>query len=87
MRRLFILLLYVLWAIPIFAQPLPEDLDVLSGKLDNGLTYYIRHSDNPKGTADFYIVHSVGSLQETDAQNGLHPSEHMAQRNRLSDEY
>ena len=79
MRRLFILLLYVLWAIPIFAQPLPEDLDVLSGKLDNGLTYFIRHSDNPKGTADFYIVHSVGSLQETDAQNGLaHFLEHMA---------
>ena len=52
---------------------------VIKGRLDNGLTYYIRHNANPAGCADFYIVHNVGALQEEDSQNGLaHFLEHMA---------
>ena len=30
------------------AQPLPTDPAVRVGKLDNGLTYFIRHNENPK---------------------------------------
>ncbi len=61
------------------AQPLPQDGQIRTGKLDNGLTYYVRHSANPAGAADFYIVHNVGALQEDDNQNGLaHFLEHMA---------
>ena len=49
------------------------------GKLDNGLTYYIRHNEMPKERAEFYIVHNVGSIQEEDNQRGLaHFLEHMA---------
>ena len=29
-------------------QTIPMDPDIRIGKLDNGLTYYIRHSENPK---------------------------------------
>ncbi|MEG0795767.1 MAG: insulinase family protein [Odoribacter sp.] len=49
------------------------------GKLDNGLTYYIRQSSLHNGTADFYLVQNVGALMEEDNQNGLaHILEHMA---------
>ena len=36
-------------------EPLPIDPKVRYGKLSNGLTYYIRHNDQPKDRADFYI--------------------------------
>jgi zinc protease len=61
------------------SQRLPVDPKIRYGKLDNGMTYYIRHNELPKGRADFYIVHNVGSMQEEDSQRGLaHFLEHMA---------
>ena len=60
-------------------EKLQNDADIKVGKLENGLTYYLRHNSNPKGCADFYIAHNVGALQEDDNQNGLaHFLEHMA---------
>ena len=57
----------------------PLDPAVRVGKLDNGLTYYIRHNDLPEHHADFYIVQKVGSIVEEDSQRGLaHFLEHMA---------
>lgn len=48
-------------------------------KLENGLTYYIRHTTTNLGHADFYLVQNVGALMEEDNQNGLaHFWEHMA---------
>ncbi|MDO5016939.1 MAG: insulinase family protein [Porphyromonas sp.] len=59
--------------------PLPIDKDVRVGKLPNGLTYFIRHNEQPKERANFYIVQRVGSMQEDDNQAGLaHFLEHMA---------
>ena len=59
-------------------QPLPLDPQTRYGKLDNGLTYYIRHNEYPKGQANFYIAQKVGSVQEEDDQRGLaHFLEHM----------
>ncbi|MCR5003522.1 MAG: insulinase family protein, partial [Bacteroidales bacterium] len=61
------------------AQNISDDPKLVKGQLENGMTYYIRHSETPKGCADFYIVHNVGALQEEDNQNGLaHFLEHMA---------
>ena len=60
-------------------EPLPIDPKVRYGKLSNGLTYYIRHNDQPKDRADFYIAQNVGSILEEDNQRGLaHFLEHMA---------
>ena len=57
----------------------PNDPDVRIGKLDNGLTYYIRHNNWPENRAEFYIAQRVGSIQENDDQRGLaHFLEHMA---------
>ena len=60
-------------------EELPLDPAVRVGKLDNGMTYYIRHNEKPKGQASFYIYHDVGAIQEEDDQQGLaHFLEHMA---------
>lgn len=57
---------------------LPRDPAVRIGKLDNGMTYFLRHNETPKGMVDFYIVYNVGSIQEEDNQTGLaHFLEHM----------
>jgi zinc protease len=58
---------------------LPVDKQVIIGKLPNGLTYYIRHNEQPKNRAELYLVNKAGSILETDAQQGLaHFTEHMA---------
>ena len=60
------------------APAAPVDSTVITGKLDNGITYYIRHNDSPKGQADFYIAQKVGSVLEEESQRGLaHFLEHM----------
>ena len=58
---------------------LPVDTAVRIGRLDNGLTYYIRHNNWPEHRANFYIAQKVGSIQEEESQRGLaHFLEHMA---------
>jgi len=58
---------------------LPLNPLVRYGKLENGLTYYVMHNEEPKDRASFYIVQNVGAILENDNQNGLaHFLEHMA---------
>jgi zinc protease len=58
---------------------LPADPNLITGKLPNGLTYYIRKNSEPKNRAELYLVNKVGSLLENDDQQGLaHFTEHMA---------
>ena len=61
------------------AMPVPFDQNIRRGKLENGLTYYIRHNEKPAQRANFYIAQKVGSILEEDDQQGLaHFLEHMA---------
>ncbi len=61
------------------SAPLQNDPNYRYGKLENGLTYYIRHNDKPAQRAEFYLITNVGAIQETPAQDGLaHFLEHMA---------
>ena len=82
-KRIFSALLFFGCAVIAWAQqpqmpPIPTDPNVRIGKLDNGLTYYIRHNELPKDRADFYIAQKVGSILEEDNQRGLaHFLEHM----------
>ena len=85
MKRLFLALLLMVMAfsaITVKAQlmgPIPTDPEVRIGKLDCGLTYYIRHNDYPEHRVDFFIAQRVGSIQEEENQRGLaHFLEHMA---------
>lgn len=77
------MLALILPGLGVFAQqgvpPVPVDPDIRIGKLENGLTYYIRHNEEPKERASFYIIQNVGAILEEDNQNGLaHFLEHMA---------
>jgi len=59
--------------------PLPLDSSIRYGKLENGLTYYIKQNKKPQQRAEFYIAQKVGAILEEDSQNGLaHFLEHMA---------
>ena len=81
--RFFSLMMIALMLLPAaaVAQQMPAmglDPETRIGKLPNGLTYYIRHNEYPKGQADFYIAQKVGSILEEDNQRGLaHFLEHM----------
>src|SRR6056297_4181879 len=53
--------------------------EVLYGRLDNGLTYYIRSNSRPKDRLQMRLVVDAGSILEQDDQRGLaHFVEHMA---------
>jgi len=57
----------------------PNDPDIRIGKLNNGLTYFIRKNKEPEKRASFFIIQNVGAILENDDQNGLaHFLEHMA---------
>ena len=58
---------------------LPADPTVRVGKLDNGLTYYIRKHSKPEKRAALWLAVDAGSVLEDDDQQGLaHFTEHMA---------
>lgn len=82
MKRFFVSTLVLVLALTASAQQpqqLPIDSAVRVGRLDNGLTYYIRHNEYPKQRAEFHIAQAVGAILEEDDQNGLaHFLEHMA---------
>ena len=60
-------------------EKLPLDPKLITGKLDNGLTYYIRENKKPEKKVELRLVVKVGSIMEDDDQQGLaHMAEHMA---------
>jgi len=55
------------------------DPEIRTGKLPNGLTYFVKHNSEPQKRASFYFIQNVGALLENDKQDGLaHFLEHMA---------
>ena len=80
-KQIMALVLMLVGASAAIAQqmpPIPMDPQVRVGKLENGLTYYIRQNNYPEGQANFYIAQKVGSVLEEDDQRGLaHFLEHM----------
>ena len=85
MKKFFAVMLLMIMAFSTSALkaqsmgPMPIDDQVRIGKLDCGLTYYIRHNNYPEKRVNFYIAQRVGSIQEEESQRGLaHFLEHMA---------
>ncbi len=85
--RWLLLLVVIIAAGPSMAQPgnpdlsasLPVDGKVKIGKLDNGLTYYIRQNKKPEQKVELRLVLNAGAINEDDDQQGLaHMAEHMA---------
>jgi zinc protease len=83
-RRCFTTFFALLLPLSFYAQtdlsgPVPTDPSVRRGKLDNGLTYYIRYNKEPENRASFYFIQNSGAIVENDDQNGLsHFLEHMS---------
>jgi zinc protease len=60
-------------------QPIPFDPSVRTGKLPNGMTYYIKKNTKPEKRAELRLAVNVGATMENDDQQGLaHFTEHMA---------
>ena len=83
-KSIFVLVAVLLISVSLQAQPdltrsAPIDPGIRTGKLSNGLTYFIRSNKEPEKRASFYIIQNVGAILENDDQNGLaHFLEHMA---------
>lgn len=61
------------------SQSIPVDSQVKIGKLENGMTYYIRKNSMPAQRVEMRLVVNAGSILEDDEQQGLaHFVEHMA---------
>jgi zinc protease len=57
---------------------LPTDPNVIIGKLDNGLIYYIRRNSKPEKRVELRLAVNAGSVLENNSQQGLaHFTEHM----------
>ena len=81
MKKALLLTIIAVLSMTVVAKvkELPIDPDLRIGRLDNGMTYYIRHNEQPKGRADFWLVQNTGSLVEEEDERGLaHFIEHIA---------
>ncbi|MBR5663200.1 MAG: insulinase family protein, partial [Bacteroidales bacterium] len=85
MKRLLLTFLWLLLscALTLSAQDLKStinnDPNVKIGKLENGLTYYIRENKMPANHVELRLAVNAGSNQEDEPQRGLaHFTEHMA---------
>ena len=59
-------------------DPIPPDPAIKIGKLENGLTYYIKKNTKPEQRIELRLAVNAGSVCETDGQQGLaHFVEHM----------
>lgn len=83
-NKLTLGLLLLLFSAAIFAQEIdyskaiPFDSSVKTGKLKNGLTYYIKKNTKPENKVTLRLVVNAGSILEEDNQQGLaHFMEHM----------
>ena len=78
-KRTLLALCALLVAFAATSQTIPADPEIRTGRLANGMTWYLCQNANPAGCAEFFIAHNVGALQEEDNQDGLaHFLEHMA---------
>lgn len=87
MKNFRLLFIFILWAVVSgnsFAQntgldqPIPADPKIRIGKLENGLTYYIKQNKKPEQRMELRLAINAGSICETDGQQGLaHFCEHM----------
>ncbi|MBI9098190.1 MAG: insulinase family protein, partial [Spirochaetaceae bacterium] len=60
-------------------QIIPNDPQIITGVLDNGLRYYIRENTYPENRAVLRLAVNAGSVLEDEDQQGLaHFVEHMA---------
>lgn len=71
--------LFILFSITLFAETFENSKNLISGKLENGIHYYIYKNNKPENKAMLNLVVKTGSLMEEDNEQGIaHFMEHMA---------
>ncbi len=79
MKKLFVLIFFFFTLTFLHAGELVPDPAITIGKLDNGLTYYIKKNTFPENRVYLRLAVKSGSIDETENQRGLaHFLEHMA---------
>ncbi len=79
MRSSLVLLLWGCWLPLLFAQDLPFDPAIRTGRLDNGLSYFLQYAQEPADKIELRLAVKTGSLREAEDQKGVaHVVEHMA---------
>ncbi|MBP6687353.1 MAG: insulinase family protein, partial [Lacibacter sp.] len=75
----FLLLVFSVTSAQQLTEKIPFDAKVKTGKLENGLTYFIRPNQKPEKRVELRLVLNAGAINEDEDQLGLaHMTEHMA---------
>jgi len=87
MKNMRLISVFILWGLLITSisaqiqnpdNPIPPDPNIKIGRLDNGITYYIKYNKKPEKRVELRLAVNAGSICETDDQQGLaHFCEHM----------
>lgn len=79
LRNFIIFILFLSFSLLSFAIQLEDSKNLVSGKLENGVHYYIYKNSKPENKALLNLVVKTGSLMEEDNEQGIaHFMEHMA---------
>lgn len=79
LRNFIIFILFLSFSLLSFAIQLEDSKNLVSGKLENGIHYYIYKNSKPENKALLNLVVKTGSLMEEDNEQGIaHFMEHMA---------
>lgn len=78
-KKILFLFLFSIFSILIFAENFKNSENLITGKLENGIHYYIYKNKKPENKAMLNLVVKTGSLMEEDNEQGIaHFMEHMA---------
>jgi zinc protease len=78
-KKIILFILFLTLSIVAFANRLKESDRLISGKLENGIHYYIYKNSKPEDKAMLNLIVKTGSLMEEDNEQGIaHFMEHMA---------
>ena len=78
-KKIILFILFLTLSIVAFANRLKESERLISGKLENGIHYYIYKNNKPEDKAMLNLIVKTGSLMEEDNEQGIaHFMEHMA---------
>ena len=79
LRNFLFILLFTLFSLSLSGKNFENSKNLISGKLENGIHYYIYKNNKPENKAMLNLVVKTGSLMEEDNEQGIaHFMEHMA---------
>lgn len=78
-KKILLFIFIFIFSVISFATNLKNSDNLISGKLENGIHYYIYKNSKPENKAMLNLVVKTGSLMEEDNEQGIaHFMEHMA---------